>query len=219
MSVGLSRGDAAGVRKSASGSRLRRLSVGHLAVGVAAILAFVANLAFLRSQDDSTLVMVAARDVAAGETLTAADLGTARVKAEGAILSSLVTSPDSLEGKVASRPIMAGTLIAGTDFLDRASPGGLASMAVPIDPAHAAGGLIRVGDRVDLVDVTREGGAAYVIRDAPVLSVSEARTGALAAGGGEQLVIGVTSDQVLAVAEAIADGSVDVVVTTGVDGG
>lgn len=198
---------------------MRRLSVGHLAVAVAAILAFVANLAFLRSQDDTTLVMVAARDVAAGDTLTAADLGTARVKAEGALLSSLVTSPDSLEGKVAARPIMSGSLIAGTDVLDRVSPDGLASMAVPIDPAHAAGGLIRVGDRVDLVDVTRESGAAYVIRDAPVLSISEARSGALAAGGGEHLVIGVTSDQVLAVAEAIADGSVDVVVTTGVDGG
>jgi Flp pilus assembly protein CpaB len=92
-------------------------------------------------------------------------------------------------------------------------------MAIPIDPSHAAGGLIRPGDRVDLVDVTREGGASYVVRDAPVLSISEARTGALAGSGGEHLVIGVTADQVLAVAEAIADGSVDVVVTTGVDGG
>jgi Flp pilus assembly protein CpaB len=219
VSVGLSRGDAAGVGTPSGRSRLRRLSVGHLAVGVAAILAFVANLAFLRSQDDTTLVMVAARDVAAGETLTAADLGTARVKAEGDILSSLVTSADALEGKVAARGIVAGTLISAGDVLEGATPDGLASMAIPIDPSHAAGGLIRPGDRVDLVDVTREGGASYVVRDAPVLSISEARTGALAGSGGEHLVIGVTADQVLDVAEAIADGSVDVVVTTGVDGG
>jgi Flp pilus assembly protein CpaB len=219
MSVRLSRGDAAGLGNPLGRSRLRPLSVGHLAVGVAAILAFVANLAFLRSQDDTTLVMVAARDVAAGETLTAADIGTARVKAEGDILSALVTSTDALEGKVAARGIVAGTLISASDVLDRATPGGLASMAIPIDPSHAAGGQIRAGDRVDLVDVTREGGASYVIRDAPVLSISEERTGALAGSGGEHLVIGVTADQVLAVAEAIADGSVDVVVTTGVNGG
>lgn len=219
MSVGLSRGDAAGVGTPATRSRLRRLSVGHLAVGVAAILAFVANLALLRSQDETTVVMVAARDVAAGETLSATDFGTARVKAEGDILASLVTSAEALEGKVASRPIVAGTLIAASDVLDRATPDGLASMAIPIDPSHAAGGSIRAGDRVDVVDVTREGGAAYVVRDAPVLSVSEARTGALAGSGGEHLVIGVTAEQVLAVAEAIADGSVDVVVTTGAKDG
>lgn len=219
MSVGLRAGGSAPGR-SPGKARLRRLSIGHFAVGVAAVLAFVANLAFLRSQDDSTPVVVAAREIAAGEAVAVGDLTLTRVRAEAGILSTLLTSVEGVEGRVAARPITAGELVGTSDLLDQAAPGGLASMAVPIDPAHAAGGLIRVGDRVDVVDVGKDGAAVYVVRDAPVLSVADEGTAALAGtGGGRHLVVGLDDEQVLAVARAIADGQVDVVVTTGTGDG
>jgi hypothetical protein len=92
-------------------------------------------------------------------------------------------------------------------------------MAVPVSPAHAAGGAIRVGDRVDLVDVGSDGVAAYVVRGAPVISVSTGETGALTSSIREHIVIGVGAQEALAVAAAIEDGAIDVIVTTGSDSG
>lgn len=195
--------------------RVRRFSLGHLAVAVGAVLALVANLAFMQSIDDSVDVVVAARPVAAGEVITAGDLTTVRMRTEAHVLAGLVTSTEGLDGRIARRDLADGELIGQADLLGTAAPGGLSSMAIPIDPAHAAGGIIRVGDRVDVVDVNRDGVAAYVVRDAPVIGISAESGGALAVSGRDHLVLGLDSDQVLAVAAAIADGEVDIVVTTG----
>ena len=219
MSVGVKRETPD--RASPAGPRRpsRRLSLGHLAVAVAAILAFVANVAFLRSMDDSVSVVVAARQVSAGSPIGAGDLTTARLRADSTVLAGLVMSMDGLTGRIARRDLAAGELVGDADLLSSAAPDGLRSMALPIDPAHAAGGSIRVGDRVDLVDVDDQGVAAYVVGDAPVLAISEQATGALAGSGGRHIVVGLDKDQVLAVAEAIADGEVDVVVVTGAGDG
>lgn len=194
---------------------MRRLSVGHLAVGVAGILALVANLAFLRSVDESVDVVVAAGRITAGEPIAAGDLTTARVKADPSVMAGLIPSAEGLEGRIARRDLAEGELIGQGDLLTEAAPGGLRSMSIPIEPSHAAGGGIRPGDLVDVVDVNREGVAAYVVRRAPVLAVSRGPTGALAVAGGEHIVVGLEEDEVLAVASAIADGAVDVIVTTG----
>lgn len=198
---------------------MRRWSIGHVAVAVAAILAFVANLAFLRSLDDATAVVVAARTIEAGEVIERDDLSTTMLRAEAGLLSTLLTSAEGMEGRVARRPLGEGELVGAADLLDGAAPDGLASMSIPIDPSRAAGGVIRAGDRVDVVDVDREGSAHYVVRDVPVLAVSSSGAGALAATGRDHLVLGLDDEQVLAVAEAAADGVVEVVVTTGATGG
>lgn len=203
----------------ASHRRLPRVSLGHLAVAVAAILALVANVAFLRSLDESVAVVVVQRPIAAGSTIGVGDLTTGRLRADANVMAGLITSSDGLVGRVARRDLTSGELVGQADLLASAAPDGLRSMAVPIDPSHAAGGLIRVGDRVDLVDVDPAGVAAYVVRAAPVLAVSEQSTGALAGAGGRNIVVGLDEGEVLAVAEAIADGDVNVVVTTGADGG
>lgn len=206
-------GDGRGRRKP-----LRRFSLGHVAVVVAALLAFVANVAFLRSRDDATAVVVAARPIAAGEIVGGDDLATTRLAAEPSVLASLLTSVDGVEGRVARRSLAEGEMVGAGDLLTEAAPGGMASMAIPMDPAHAAGGTIRTGDRVDIVDVDPDGAAVYVVRDAPVLVVSDERAGALAGSGNRHLVVGLSEGEVLAVAEAIADGKVDIVVTTGASG-
>lgn len=218
MTVGLPSGVREGVGEVLR-SRRRRLSLGHLAVALAAILAFVANLAFLRSHDDMTPVVVAARPIQAGETVRAEDFSTAEVRADAGIIATLVTSVDGLEGRVARRSLAAGELIGGADLLNGPSPDGLVAMSVPTDLAHAAGGTIRVGDRVDLIDVDGNGTAVFVVRDVPVLAVSSESSGAFAVGDEGYVVLGLDDDSTLAVAEAIADGRVDLVVTTGAGDG
>jgi Flp pilus assembly protein CpaB len=215
MSVGIRKGGAGGGEEPSRRRALHRWSIGHLAVAVAAILAFVANLAFLRSRDDATAVVAAARPIQAGQVVERGDLTTTMLRADAGILATLLSSPDGLEGRVARRALGEGELVGAGDLLSGPAPGGLASMAVPIDPAHAAGGVIRVGDRVDVVDVDDEGVAGFVVRDVPVLAVSDSPTGALAGVGREHLVLGLEAEEVLALAAAIADGEVDVIVTTG----
>lgn len=204
-----------GIEEGSRRRRMGRWSIGHLAVAVAAILAFVANLAFLRARDDMSTVVVAARPIPAGETVGPGDLATDELRADAAILSTLLTSVEGVDGLVVRRALAAGELVGSADLLSEPAPDGLASMSVPIDDAHAAGGTIRVGDRVDVIDVDGEGAAGYVVRDAPVLAVSDEAAGAFTAAGGGHIVLGLDDDQVLNVAEAIADGEVDVVVTTG----
>ncbi|SRR5688572_15039558 len=218
MTVGLPSGVKEGVGEAIR-SRWRRPSLGHLAVALAAILAFVANMAFLRSRDDMTPVVVAARPIQAGETVEAEDLTTTEVRADAGIIATLLTSVEGLEGRVARRSLAAGELVGAADLLTAASLGGLASMSVPTDEAHAAGGMIRVGDRVDLIDVDGVGRADFVVRNVPVIAVSSEGSGAFVGSDQGYVVLGLEPSATLAVAEAIADGRVDIVVTTGVGNG
>ena len=89
-------------------------------------------------------------------------------------------------------------------------------MSVPTDKAHAAGGMIRVGDRVDVIDVDDAGKAGFVVRNVPVIAVSSESTGAFVGGDEGYVVLGLERSDTLRLAEAIADGRVDIVVTTGV---
>lgn len=217
MSVGIRAGAEAGRRDANGAARIRRPSLGHLAVGLAALLAFVANLAFLRSQSETSPVVALARTVEAGAVITTADLTTVDLAGDESVLAGLVVSTDGLDGLVARRALAAGALLQPGDLLTEAAPGGLRSMAIPVTPAHAAGGTIRLGDTVDVVDV-RDGVAVYVVRNAPVVSVPDTGAAGLVGGSVDHVVIGLDEDQVLAVAAAISDGEVDVVVTTGADG-
>ncbi len=219
VSVGVRREAGAAPDETLNRRVLPRFSLGHLAVALAAILAFVANVTFLRSLDQSVAVAIASRPIAAGEPVSAADLTTTRLRADDEVLEGLVTSMDSLVGGIARRDMATGELIGRADVLDSTAPDGLRSMALPIDPAHAAGGSIRVGDRVDVVDVGDDGRARYVVRNAPVVTVSEQAAGALAGSAGRHIVVGLDEADVLAVAEAIADGDIDVVVSTGATDG
>ena len=95
MTVGLPSGVKEGVGETLR-TRRRRPSLGHLAVAVAAILAFVANMAFLRSRDDMTRVVVAARPIQAGETIETAEHAPTGARAAGGPLAPV---PPSLDGR------------------------------------------------------------------------------------------------------------------------
>jgi len=119
-----------------------------------------------------------------------------------------------LSGKVAARTLLPGELASRAAFIDPASGAGRRAMSVPIDPAHAVGGAIVAGDRIDLIHVG-EAGATYVIVDAEVLTVNLVDRASLGSSAAFSVVIAVESSDALAVAAAIRDGQIEIVRSTG----
>jgi len=178
----------------------RRLLAGLLtAAAVAAGLRTVAP-----AQPPTVPMTVAAHDLAAGETVSAADLTTTDVP-PGAVPDGILT--EAAGGVLASavrrgEPITDARLVGAS--LTTAHPD-LTALPVRLpDPAMA--GLLEAGDRVDVYAVAAAGDAAASSADARrvagvvlVLAVApqEDRGGSAAAGlGGRLVVVGVADDDV-----------------------
>lgn len=90
-------------------------------------------------------------------------------------------------------------------------------MSIPVPRENAAGGSLGVGDRVDVID-TVDGVARYVALDVEVTKVSApSSSGGITRGAGREFFVVVQVDalQALAIAEALADGKLNVVRSTG----
>ena len=195
---------------------LTRVSAAHLLMVLAAVLAFATNLVVLRTHDQTRAVVVAALSLPVGRSLELGDLRAVEVDVDDAIFRTLIPweRAETLVGQVISHPIEEGVLIGLTDFRDPSGPAGLRSMSIPVDAEHAVGGDLASGDRIDLIVVADEG-PRYVLAGAEVLSVSGiGELGALASGD-FYVVVAVDAEQALGVAEAIRDGRIEVVRSTG----
>ena len=195
---------------------LTRVSAAHLLMVLAAVLAFATNLVVLRTHDQTRAVVVAALSLPVGRSLELADLRAVEVDVDDAVFRTLIPweLAGTLVGQVISHPIEQGVLIGLTDFRDPSGPAGLRSMSIPVDAEHAVGGELASGDRIDLIVVADEG-PRYVLAGAEVLSVSGiGELGALATGD-FYVVVAVDAEQALGVAEAIRDGRIEVVRSTG----
>lgn len=120
-------------------------------------------------------VVVAARDVPAGQTLTTADLRT--ISAPAHILpTTAVTDVSSAEGHRLSLPVGVGEIVTTTSTDARAfgplSPADRAVHVRAADPGSL--GLVRAGDRVDLL-AAPDGRTVAV--DVRVLAVDAVETG------------------------------------------
>ncbi len=196
-----------------------RLSGAHLLVAVAGILAVLANLAVLRSVDDRVPVVVARTDVAAGEVVGPGMFTTALVDVPPEVLAGLVRGSEltTLEGSVVTRSLAASEVLRRSDLVAPAAPGGRLAMSIPVDPARAVGGRLVEGDRVDVVRVA-DGSASFVATNLTVLAVADSDRGALGSPRGFFVVVAVDRDQTLALAETIAAGGFEVVLSTGAEG-
>jgi Flp pilus assembly protein CpaB len=183
---------------------------------LAAVLAFTVNLVVLRSRDDTTPVAAVRTGVVAGEVVDSADIRLVEVDVDADILSSLFQANEvqQLVGMVATRQLVPGELLNRSALIPAAGAGGLRAMSVPIDPAHAVGGDLVAGDRIDLIHVT-EAGPQYVLVGAEVLSVATPDGAALTGSTGFYVVIAVTEASALKVAAAINDGKIELVRSTG----
>jgi hypothetical protein len=79
---------------------------------------------------------------------------------------------------------------------------------------HAAGATVVVGDRVDVISIIGDA-PTFVATDLEVVGVGEASQTGLTVAGPYHVVVAVDTEQALALAKAIAEGSVEVLRSTG----
>lgn len=195
-----------------------RVSGAHLLVVAAGILAFLANLMVLRGRVETIPVAVAADDLAAGVELGAEHIRFTEVDASAPAVSGLVNADtwERYRGWIVKVPIPSGTPLIPAVLGAPAATGGRRGMSIPVDVAHAAGGIVSVGDRVDVITVV-DNEAAYVAKGLEVVAVPPQERSGFGGIGDYYLVVAVTGDQALAVAEAMAGGKIEVVLSTGAE--
>lgn len=186
---------------------------------VAGLLAALVNVVLLTGGDATSPVLVAARDIAAGERLGAGDFRTADLVIDAGLLAHLLTpgafdGPGTFDGWLALTPVTRGEVVRTADLQRPASTNGVRAMSLPLVSAHAAGGDIAVGDLVDVIETTPEG-ASYIVTGARVTAVQRGGSGGLAASSGGSLTIEVDASQALCLAAALRGGGIDVVLSTG----
>jgi len=190
---------------------------------IAAALVAVAVLLFARElrppSPPETLVMVAARDLGAGEDVATADVTARRLRAVDVPDRALTASP---VGRVLALPVRRGEVLTdvrllGAGLLDAVRGDGPELVAAPVHLADAATvSLLRAGDTVDVLGAGPGGATGVAARRATVLLApsppkSSAFGGSSSTSGGV-VVLGVSSDEALALARAAATEHLSVVV-------
>jgi Flp pilus assembly protein CpaB len=185
---------------------------------VAGLLGVVLTLSVLRSADDARAVLVAADDLVPGTVIEAGSVRTARIDADDAVLSSLYAPDDldALEGRVATASIAKGSLVTRDAVQSLDAGAAVRSMSFPIPRAHALGGAVDTGDRVDILAVGPDGAdAGYVMTDVEVLAVDGGRGGPLGTTDDVTMTIAVESEGAVRLAAALERGTVTLVRSTG----
>jgi pilus assembly protein CpaB len=170
----------------------------------------------------------------AGSVLAMADLETLALPAGAAPPGSLAAGAD-LNGAVARQTLWAGEpLVAGMLYpnvtqaqVDYRLPPGMRAVDLPVGEAGGVGGLLVVGDRVDVVwvDSATPARAEILLSDVPVLALVGGGGGgataaaAQTAGGYSSAVLEVTPRQAAALALAQAAGSVSLALRNPLDSG
>ncbi len=195
-----------------------RPSAAHVLIALAALAAFTLNLIVLRGNSQTAMVAVAAVAIQSGETIDESAIRYIEIAAGFEGIDSLYTSDQSssLVGMVATRPLGPGTLIDRGSATEGAATGSLRAMSIPVSTEHAAGGLIRAGDRVDVI-VTDGGVARFAVTDVEVLGAAPPASGGIGAVTAYYVILAVDSDQALALASALGSGAIEVVRSTGAD--
>ncbi|GAA1616021.1 SAF domain-containing protein [Catellatospora bangladeshensis] len=122
----------------------RRLPVAHLLAGLLLIAVCVLlSLQVYGRVDDRTSALAAARDVPAGQELTAADLRQVMVGADGGVHLVPATDLEKVVGRPAAVPLHAGQLLAPSQLGPSTwPPPGRALIAVGVGEAHLPTGVV-----------------------------------------------------------------------------
>ena len=195
-----------------------RPSLSHIAIASAVILAFVLNFLALQSRDATTLVAIADSSIAAGSPLTQDIVRLVPLSADFEGLDHLVGEADleDLDGWIVGRSVREGELIDRSLVVRPGAGEGLRTMSIPVPVEHAAGATLVIGDRVDVISMLGEE-PAFVATDLEVVSIADTMQTGLSGAGPYHVVVGVSPEQALALARAIADGSLEMLRSTGAD--
>ena len=197
-----------------------RATVGAVLIVLAATGVLVAHRA--ASQPPTTRYVVAARDVPAGQVLTADDLGTLAADLPTGVTSVAADRADQLIGQITRSPLGELDLVRPSDVVAAASfiPPGSVEVPVEIDAARALPGAIRSGSRVDVLSTDPdEDGTVVLARDVLVVDVggdedSEAIGGT---GGVPFRLAAPDADAATAIVDAAVRSQVTLVLPTSAD--
>lgn len=196
-------------------------------LAVAVVFAVLAGLFYLVAVggNSGVQVAVAARDLRPGDSLEPGAVRYVDVSGSAAVVATLVRPDDvaSLRGSVLSHPVTAGSVLTRDDVVPAGTGAQPRSMSIPVDPEHAAGGSVAVGDVVDVIDGGDSNAPpSYALTGARVLAVSRPSTTGLGSGAAKSSITIALPDgplpdgrPALAVAAAIQRGKVEVVRSTG----
>lgn len=158
--------------------RERRWSVAALCIALAVICALAAAWA-VNSASDRTKVLAVARDVPAGQALTAADITVAEVSADAALSPMAAADRASVVGKRAAVDLRKGGLLLSSQLTPGSGLGDdQQQVGVQVKRGMAPAGTLVPGDKVKAVTTPAQGddlpktGAAPESVDATVVSVS-----------------------------------------------
>jgi Flp pilus assembly protein CpaB len=194
-----------------------RLSLAHVVTLLAGLLAMLLVFSVLRSREATWRVAVAGREIRAGTTLDRSAFRFTDVNAPAEVRRHLLSPEalDQLRGTIATRTIAAGDLVSRSDFRPAAAGARLRAMSVPVDPAHAVGGALAPGDRVDVIRVQENGQPVFVVANAAVLAVNQPDPRSIGPAGAWSLTLAVSSRDALRLATALRGEKFEVVRSTG----
>ena len=196
-----------------------RLVVGVLMV----LLAVLGGAAVISAADRSVRVWAVRRALPAGTTLQKDDVTARRVRLFGDDLERyLDVTRGNPEGRVLTRDLGEGDLLPKSAIEVREARAATRVVGIPLDRAHAVGGTVEHGDRVDVLATRKTSGGFVtyaVVRNVLVVDVSKP-TGGFGAGRGDLVVlVEVEPAQALPIAAAIRAAEIDLsLVVAGSDG-
>jgi Flp pilus assembly protein CpaB len=175
----------------------------RLLAGLLTAVAVAAGLHTARAAPPPQVeVLVAAHDLPAGEVLDAGDVRRVGF-APDSVPGGVARDP---EGRTLAAPLRAGEPLTDVRLVGPALTDGYPGLvAVPVRlPDAGMAGLLRVGDRIDLVSADPQGRSAETIAaDVPVLALPDTPTEAGAAGlTGRLVVVGAQPAEVARIADA-----------------
>lgn len=185
---------------------------------LAALTASLAAAAGLQAvsppAEPSTTALTAAHDLPAGARISESDLVQAAVSPAQLPVGAL-TSAQTVVGRTTTGPVRAGEMLTDVRLLSGSLldgyPGRVAAPVRIADPG--ATGLLRIGDRVDVIAADPQGrtDATLVAEAAPVVALPRAEDSSLASGG--LVVLAVSEETARALAAAAVTGYLSVVIT------
>lgn len=143
-----------------------RAVVGAFLVTLAAVGIFTA---YLRSNAvPTTTYVIATRDLAPGDVLTAGDLTTVPIDLPNDQAGRTIANPEAMVDRIVLSPLFQGELIGLGDTGDARELPGTSSLTVPIETSRALGGNLAAGDRVDVI-ATFEETTRFVAVNLPII--------------------------------------------------
>jgi Flp pilus assembly protein CpaB len=200
--------------------RVQRPSWANLRTALGLLLfciALVAGQRVIAGAKDTTQVWVAARDLPADTVLEADDLRVEEVSLSDELESRYLGASTKIDGRVLSRPVLAGEMVAGSWVSDAAGES-VRTMTISLDGRGQAAAGIGLGDLVDVIATFDAGDVRSktvpVVRGAEVVELVRTR-GLVEGSDVVGLTVSVPEELVGMVAFAGHNAEIDVVKVSG----